>query len=80
MIKVKVLECPAIDVADKRRDPDGVLFPEFKSREFLETRRRVMTTASWEAIYQQNPITRVGVEFFPLISLPSCRSRTGTVF
>jgi phage terminase large subunit-like protein len=41
------------------------LFPELKSREFLEQRRAVMTRSSWEALYQQSPII-AGGGIFPL--------------
>jgi predicted phage terminase large subunit-like protein len=36
------------------------LFPEHKPLSFLDERRKVMTQASWEALYQQNPIITGG--------------------
>lgn len=73
-------EDPSIDIvrykaiADEDEfDADGTLlrhkgealFPEHKSLVFLRSRKRVMTAASWEAIYQQSPIV-VGGELFPV--------------
>lgn len=41
------------------------LFPELKSRQFLMMRKRVLTTASWQSLYQQSPIV-VGGDLFPV--------------
>ena len=41
------------------------LFPEFKSYEFLMERKAPMTIASWESLYQQNPII-TGGGIFPV--------------
>ena len=38
------------------------LFPEHKPLSFLDERRKVMTQASWEALYQQHPIIVGGGE------------------
>jgi predicted phage terminase large subunit-like protein len=40
-------------------------FPALKSMEFLQERRKLYTEASWEALYQQNPITPGG-GIFPI--------------
>ena len=40
---------------DDRREAGEALFPEFKSPDFLAERRKVLTEASWESIYQQSP-------------------------
>lgn len=73
--EVKVLRYPAIAEEDEYRTIDGVLtrvrkkgdplFPELKSREFLLTRKGLMTVANWEAVYQQNPIIQGG-DMFPV--------------
>jgi hypothetical protein len=47
-----------------RRQGDA-LFPALKSMEFLQERRKLYTEASWEALYQQNPITPGG-GIFPI--------------
>jgi hypothetical protein len=70
--KVSVVRYPAIaehdefDVDGKllRRQGDA-LFPALKSMEFLQERRKLYTEASWEALYQQNPITPGG-GIFPI--------------
>jgi predicted phage terminase large subunit-like protein len=41
------------------------LFPEHKPLSFLEERRKLMTPASFQALYQQQPIT-VGVSLIPV--------------
>lgn len=61
---VKVLSYPAIAICDEDNRKEGeALFPEHKSIEFLEDRKRVMSAANFEALYQQNPIV-VGGEMF----------------
>lgn len=63
---VQVARFPAIaDSDDKYRNKGEPLFPALKSLEFLEARRKLFTTSSWEALYQQNPIV-VGGELFPI--------------
>lgn len=65
---VKVCKYPALAepgvklMPDDRRKPDSneALFPEHKSREFLEERKRVMDTANWTALYQQSPYVQGG--------------------
>ncbi len=44
------------------------LMPDHKSMDFLQERRRALTHASWEALYQQNPII-VGGGIFPIEKL-----------
>lgn len=63
---VKVLCYPALAVCDEihRREGDP-LFPELKSRVFLEERKSVMSSASFEALYQGNP-REAGGAFFKL--------------
>lgn len=64
---IKVLRYPAIAEQDEvmpvtkyHRTKGEALFSEFKPLELLQERRREMTTASWEAEYQQNPIIAGG--------------------
>jgi len=52
------------DVIDPRSVGD-VLFPEFKSRSFIMDRKRKLTQASWESLYQQSPII-AGGGMFPI--------------
>jgi predicted phage terminase large subunit-like protein len=62
----KVLRYPAIATEDERYRRKGeALFPEFKPLDFLEERRKLYTAASWEALYQQNPIV-VGGGILPI--------------
>jgi len=64
--EVEVLRYPAIATKDSRyRDKGEALFPEHKSLDFLLQRKRAMTQASWESLYQQNPIV-VGGGIFPV--------------
>jgi predicted phage terminase large subunit-like protein len=64
--QTKVLRYPAIAIEDETHRKSGEpLFPELKSLEFLLARKQVLTTASWESIYQQSPIV-VGGEMFPV--------------
>lgn len=51
-------------VADDGPDSQA-LFPELKSKEFLLLRKKMYTAASWQSLYQQNPIV-VGGEMFPV--------------
>jgi len=62
----KVLRYPAIaEEDDAHRKKGDALFPEMKPLEFLEARRKILTQASWESVYQQRPII-VGGEMFPV--------------
>ena len=62
----KVLRYPAIAEEDEQHRRAGEpLFPQLKSLEFLQQRRQVLTSASWESIYQQRPIA-AGGELFPV--------------
>lgn len=45
------------------RSPGEPLFPEFKSKAFLEERKGAYTKASWESLYQQMPIISGGGTF-----------------
>lgn len=63
---VRVVRYPALAVEDEiHRRAGEPLFPELKTREFLEKQRGVMTQAGWESIYQQSPIV-VGGGLFPV--------------
>jgi predicted phage terminase large subunit-like protein len=63
---VKLLRYPALAEEDEAyRDQGEPLFPELKSKDFLLERKRLLTLAGWESIYQQNPII-VGGGFFPV--------------
>lgn len=66
---LKVLSYPAIAEADTafRRCGDP-LFPELKSRDFLLRQKKLMSEASWQSLYQQNPIV-VGGGVFPINKL-----------
>ena len=56
-----------IDLGNRiiQRKVDDVLFPEFKSREFLMERKAALTDSSWQSLYQQHPIV-VGGGIFPI--------------
>jgi predicted phage terminase large subunit-like protein len=61
---VKRLRYAALAVKDEDfRRKDEPLFPQHKSKHFLLKRKKVMTLASWESLYQQNPIIVGGGEF-----------------
>lgn len=61
---VKVISYPAIAINDEEHRKAGEpLFPELKSLEFLLSRKKLFTTESWEALYQQNPIVIGGMLF-----------------
>ena len=63
---VRVLRYPAIAEKDEPNRKKGEpLFPQFKSLDFLEKRKSVMTKSGWESVYQQNPII-VGGDMFPV--------------
>jgi predicted phage terminase large subunit-like protein len=66
---VKILRYPAIAEEDEKNRLKGeALFPEHKSLSFLLERKRILTQASWESEYQQNPII-VGGGIFPIEKL-----------
>jgi predicted phage terminase large subunit-like protein len=65
----RVVRFPAIAESDETyRKVGGPLFPELKSREFLLERNGVMSEASWQSIYQQNPYV-VGGGVIPIEKL-----------
>lgn len=62
----RICRYPAIAVEDEAyRHAGEALFPEHKSLAFLNQRKQGMTQASWESLYQQNPII-VGGGLFPI--------------
>lgn len=64
--ETRVCAYPAIATKDERFRCEGeALFPEHKSLEFLQQRKKGMTKGSWESLYQQNPIV-VGGGLFPI--------------
>jgi predicted phage terminase large subunit-like protein len=61
-----IISFPAIAAHDELYRRKGeALFPEHKSLEFLLERKHGMSQASWESLYQQNPII-VGGGMFPI--------------
>lgn len=63
---LKVLRYPAIAEEDTALRPRGdPLFPQLKSRDFLLAQKKLMSEASWQSLYQQNPIV-VGGGIFPI--------------
>jgi len=78
---IKSLSYPALATkSDDRREVGDALFPELKSREFLEERRTIMGTLNFEALYQQNPQIEGGEiikgQYFNLYeSLPNIKHR-----
>ena len=83
--ETEVLDYPAIAIVDEKHRKKGeALFPEFKSLEFLEERRRGLSQASWVSLYQQSPIIAGGgmfpIEQFKLIAaLPASKDIVRTV-
>lgn len=62
----RVVRYPAIATEnEKYRKKGEALFPEHKPLEFLIERKKLMTSAGWESVYQQNPIV-VGGDLFPV--------------
>jgi len=54
--KFRVLNYPAIATEDElNRGAGDALFPELKSKEFLEDKKAVMAQESWESLYQGSP-------------------------
>jgi predicted phage terminase large subunit-like protein len=77
--ETKLLQYPAVAVndskeyrrslADKENRRIGeALFPNHKSLEFLMERKKLLTEAGWQSVYQQNPIV-VGGGIFPIEKL-----------
>lgn len=69
---VRVVRYPAIAEKDEfdrhgklLRHAGDPLFPELKSKEFLDKQRSIMTLAGWQSVYQQTPIL-VGGGMFPI--------------
>ena len=63
---LKIYRYPAIATQDEvHRRKGEALFPEWKPLDFLLSRKRVMSAASWESVYQQTPIV-VGGGIFPI--------------
>ena len=68
---MQILRYPAMATMESIREngeprkPGEVLFPEFKSRAFILERKGGYSQASWESLYQQNPII-VGGGIFPI--------------
>ena len=68
---VRVVRYPAIAEHDEYRNGKLLrregepLFPELKSKEFLDKQRSIMTLAGWQSVYQQTPII-VGGGMFPI--------------
>lgn len=61
---LKVLSYKAIAEADeKNRKAGEALFPSHKSIEFLLERKKLMSSLSWESLYQSNPIINTGTLF-----------------
>ena len=61
---VRVVNYPAIATkTDKKRKDGEALFEELKSKEFLERRKKVMISASWESLYQGKPTISGGNKF-----------------
>jgi predicted phage terminase large subunit-like protein len=66
---VRIVRFSAIAETDEpHRRAGEALFPELKPLEFLLERKKIMSMASWEAEYQQNPITPGG-GIFPVEKL-----------
>src|SRR4029077_6284412 len=62
--RVKIARFPALAEHDEAHRKMGEpLFPELKSVEFLLERKKLYTSGSWEALYQQNPIITGGGVF-----------------
>jgi predicted phage terminase large subunit-like protein len=56
---VRILKFPAIaEQNDEFRVVGEPLFPEFKSLEFLLSRKELLSPESWESLYQQSPFLR----------------------
>lgn len=63
--QTRVLRYRAVATTNERYRKKGeALFPEMKPLEFLEQRKKVLTNAGWQSIYQQSPIA-AGGDMFP---------------
>lgn len=77
-----ILKYPAIAENDEQyRVRGAALFPEFKSVEFLEERRKLLTNTSWLSLYQQSPIVQGGgmfpIEKFSVVeAMPAAVKKT----
>lgn len=61
---LQVLSYKAIAEEDEPHRKKGeALFPKHKSVEFLLERKKLMSTLSWESLYQSNPIINTGTLF-----------------
>lgn len=61
---LQVLSYKAIaEVDEKNRKAGEALFPAHKSIEFLLERKKLMSSLSWESLYQSNPIINTGTLF-----------------
>jgi hypothetical protein len=66
---VRIVRFPAIAETDElHRRAGEALFHELKSLDFLLERKKIMSKASWESEYQQNPIIEGG-GIFPIEKL-----------
>jgi predicted phage terminase large subunit-like protein len=66
---VRIVRFPAIAETDEpHRRAGEALFPKLKPLDFLLERKKIMSTASWESEYQQNPII-TGGGIFPIEKL-----------
>jgi len=67
--RVRVIDYPAIAIKDEEhRDEGEPLFEDLKPLDFLLERKSLMSQASWESEYQQQPII-VGGGVFPIEKL-----------
>jgi predicted phage terminase large subunit-like protein len=63
---ITLVRYPAIAEQDEKfRNKGTPLFPTLKPLSFLEERRKLMSIASWESEYQQNPVI-VGGGIYPI--------------
>lgn len=63
--KIIMKEPLVLNSANDPRKPGELLFPAFKSRAFINERKKMYTQASWQSLYQQSPII-AGGSMFPL--------------
>lgn len=58
---IKLLSYEAIATKNEKHRTEGEpLFPEHKSLAFLEKRKKILHPASWDSLYQQNPVVLGG--------------------
>lgn len=72
--KIIMKEPLVTNSANDPRKPGALLFPEFKSRAFINERKRMYTAASWQSLYQQSPIISGG-SMFPMDKVNVVRGR-----